>query len=132
LLLPVNDGMSTREMEALIGGLAREQDPSAAPVIMIDRAEALPQGAMLSLLRLAAADNGRVAIRLLLVCPEGFASDLPAKMCPVPPLSLAESVDLLNACLREAGYQGSDVFTVEQVEPWWHEAEGNLKILQDV
>src|SRR5690606_12502857 len=39
LLLPVADGMSRSAMEALIADLALEQDPSVAPVILVNRAE---------------------------------------------------------------------------------------------
>lgn len=130
LLLPVETGMSASALEGLIASLAVEQDPSVAPVILVDDAEQLPQGAMLTLLRLAAPVKTRRALRLVLVCPPGFAEQLPAQVVPVPPMPLDEAVALLNTRLQASGYQGAPLFENARVAPWWQSADGDLSYLQ--
>lgn len=130
LLLPVSDDMQHTALEAAIAGLAAEQDPSAAPVILVDDAENLPQGAMLALLKLAEPVKSRRALRLLLVCPPGLATQMPVQVHQMPSLSLTEACDLLNYRMAGAGYSGAALFDNARVEPWWQQADGNIARLQ--
>lgn len=130
LLLPLNAQMTQSALETLIANLAIEQDPSAAPVILVDAAEQLPPGAMLSLLKLAEPVKSRRALRLVMVCPPGLAIQMPVQLHRMPNLSLAEACALLNYRLVAAGYSGAALFEPAKVKPWWQQADGNIADLQ--
>ncbi len=130
LLLPVSEDMQHTALEGLIASLALEQDPSAAPVILVDDAENLPQGAMLSLLKLAEPVKSRRALRLVLVCPPGLATQMPVQLQQMPFLPLAEACELLNYRMTSVGYTGPVLFEASRVEPWWQKADGNIARLQ--
>lgn len=47
------------------------------------------------------------------------------------PFSLAEAVDYLNFRMEMADYLGPEIFTESMVDPWWHQAQGQLGVLHE-
>ena len=45
------------------------------------------------------------------------------------PFSLAETVDYLNFRMEMADYLGPEIFTESMVDPWWREAQGDLRVV---